>query len=242
MTVADPITSVLGPKRPSKLKVRADIRRLERRKQQTLDAYQSDIPGEKRAAKDAAEQYDLEIRRTELRARGRKIDLVALVALRSANGSPLWSVANPFGAVADGYDGRCYGDTYGGTSMNGVYTPRKSSGVGYAEIPAGIAVSSRYHHTPEGRGSHVAVIPCDHGDKVLIPSAIPPLPKKARTIAEQAHKDERVKWVGVLYQPSEWLERKPDPAIVVEYMDLPGEYYALAVWGGDRARIMEFVD
>lgn len=39
-----------------------------------------------------------------------------------------------------------------------------------------------------------------------------------------------------------WAQVRPDPALVVEWTDRPGEYYALAVWGHDGPRIVEFVD
>ena len=50
--------------------------------------------------------------------------------------------------------------------------------------------------------------------------------------------------IGVLYQPTAWTELQPnaDPALVVEWLDRPGEDFALAVWGHDGPRIMEFVD
>lgn len=62
----------------------------------------------------------------------------------------------------------------------------------------------------------------------------------ADRIARKTRK--RAMWLGVLYQPESWRQIDPDPALICEYTDLPGEYYALAVWGGDRAKIMEWVD
>jgi hypothetical protein len=76
----------------------------------------------------------------------------------------------------------------------------------------------------------------------FVPVGIPPLPQPARDLFGNKAIRRRALWVGLLYQPQGWMEVKPDPAVVVEWACLPGEYYALAVWGGDRARIMEFVD
>lgn len=73
-------------------------------------------------------------------------------------------------------------------------------------------------------------------------AGMPPLPKKVRRLLGRHSLLKHAAWVGVLFQPEEWEEVRPDPAVVVEWKDLPGQYFALAVWGGDRARIMEFVD
>lgn len=75
----------------------------------------------------------------------------------------------------------------------------------------------------------------------FIAQGMPVLPARVREMIGNVDAD-RINWLGVLYQPDAWEEMKPDPALIVSYKDLPGEYYALAVWGGDRARIMEFVD
>lgn len=53
---------------------------------------------------------------------------------------------------------------------------------------------------------------------------------------------DNAKWMGILYQPDSWIEINPDPALIVEWKVLPKEYYCLAVWGGDKAQIEEFID
>lgn len=83
--------------------------------------------------------------------------------------------------------------------------------------------------------------PRDKDRKAFQPAGLPPLPPEARTILTDRKIRKRAAWVGVLYQPTEWREVRPDPAVVVEWRDRPGEYFALCVWGGDRAQIMEFV-
>ena len=78
--------------------------------------------------------------------------------------------------------------------------------------------------------------------RALTPSGLPALPPRVRELASDPQKRRRAKWVGVLYQPEEWEEINPDPALVVEWQAEPGVYYALAVWGDDGPAIMEFVD
>jgi len=75
----------------------------------------------------------------------------------------------------------------------------------------------------------------------FVPNGIPALPQRARRILSDHKIRRRAKWIGVLYQPESWTEVRPDPAVVCEWSDLPGQYYALMVWGPDYHRIMEFV-
>lgn len=90
------------------------------------------------------------------------------------------------------------------------------------------------------RRYRIADLPGD--GKEYIPDGMPVLPARVRALVQDKKILRRAKWIGVLYQPESWREVKPDPAVVAEWLDLPGEYYALAVWGGDRAKIMEWVD
>lgn len=78
--------------------------------------------------------------------------------------------------------------------------------------------------------------------KAFVPVGIPPLPRQARRLLTDKKIRERARWVGLLFQPEEWLEVQPDPAVVVEWKDLPDQYFALAVWGHDGPAVMEFVD
>ena len=78
--------------------------------------------------------------------------------------------------------------------------------------------------------------------QLQVPSGMPPIPQRVRDMLADTKIASRAKWIGVLYQPESWREANPDPALVVEWADVRGEYYALAVWGGDRAAIMEWVD
>lgn len=80
-----------------------------------------------------------------------------------------------------------------------------------------------------------------HPEVPLIPVGIPPIPTSVRAIlAREELKYARI--VGLLFQPEGWIEAKPDPALIVEWQCMGGEFFALAVWGQDRPGIMEFVD
>ena len=75
----------------------------------------------------------------------------------------------------------------------------------------------------------------------FVPTGFPALPEKAREIIRNERLRQYAAWIGVLYQPDGWSEKK-DPAVIVEWTDLPGEYFCLAIWGGDRAQIEEFFE
>lgn len=69
----------------------------------------------------------------------------------------------------------------------------------------------------------------------------PALPPAVRELARDKKIRKRAEFVGVLYQPEEWREVDPDPALIVKWRGVPG-YFALAVWGGDMPQLMEFID
>lgn len=77
--------------------------------------------------------------------------------------------------------------------------------------------------------------------RAFLPSGLPSLPPRVRDLATDDTIRRRANWVGVLYQPDQWREVEPDPALIVEWRDRPGEYFALAIWGGDRGQIEEFL-
>jgi hypothetical protein len=79
-------------------------------------------------------------------------------------------------------------------------------------------------------------------DRLVPTGGIPPSPHEARAILSHPTVVNNARTVGLLYQPDAWTEMKTDPAIVVEWQDLPGQWFALCIWGGDRASIMEFVN
>jgi len=91
-------------------------------------------------------------------------------------------------------------------------------------------------------GGHRKLVKVGHKAHNVQPgSGFPALPKRVRELASDPKIRKRAEWIGVLYQPEEWREVDPDPALVVKWKGVDG-YFALAVWGGDRAQLMEFVD
>lgn len=114
------------------------------------------------------------------------------------------------------------------------------------------AYRDTYYQGEEGRrsssavkvgGSYRSISGLRNQETTVEPGGhVPALPRQARRLLTDSRIRRRAAWVGLLYQPQEWREVRPDPAVVVEWKDLPGEYYALAVWGHDGPRIMEFVD
>lgn len=132
--------------------------------------------------------------------------------MRRADGSPVWALVDPRRPI-DHYNGRH--DTDGTTAW-----PRHDS-TWYRYIPY------------DDKAKRLA--------KSFIPDGMPALPKRVRALIKSPRVKRLATRVGVLYEPTTWREVKPDPALIVEWKDLPGEFYALAVWGGDRARIMEWV-
>jgi hypothetical protein len=185
-----------------------------RRRQAIMDRYRGGLPAELQSRDKLMIGLRQSQRALVARRRGRRIDLAGLLSEHRADGLPLWAIVDPTVSISAG---------------NG---KRDSDGTFYVAM-AGDRCSSLY----------VRYRPHDQADGVraFVPLGMPVIPRRAREILRDEKVRRRAKWVGVLYQPEEWQEVNPDPAIVVEWKDAPGEFYALAVWGGDRARIMEFV-
>ena len=78
------------------------------------------------------------------------------------------------------------------------------------------------------------------GGPQLVPSGIPPIPAEARQIIQDKRVRRRAEDVLVLYMPEVWAEVDLDPAVVVRWHGR-SDWHCLAVWGGDRAQIEEFM-
>lgn len=154
-----------------------------------------------------------EVRRSVLRRCGRRIHLGQLMAERRADGSPAWAIVSPNQPI-------------GPNLNNGLHD---TNGSVYWHAPHYDVWLKLYEGAP-----NLA--------KSFKPVGMPALPPTVRTLCSDKTILRRAKRIGILYQPEAWVEVRPDPALVVEWADLPGEYYALAVWGVDGPRIMEFVD
>lgn len=178
-----------------------------------VEAYAGGLPREQQSKAVAGKAARLQAKRLMLSRKGRKINLAALLNMRREDGKPVWTVADPMHAADQPWkvDGRIF----------------KKSGYG-GRIQIG--------------GEDREIVGLKEPPTELRPvGGIPPLPATARKLATDPKIRKRAAWVGLLYQPDEWLEVNPDPAIVVEWKDLPGEYYCLCCWGVDGPAIMEFV-
>lgn len=152
------------------------------------------------------------IRAAYLSRVGRRIDLIALLRQRDQERRPVWTVADPLRKI-DRYNGRIEND--------GDVCVGKAGSDGFVRL------SSRRRID---------------GDSSFEPAGMPALPPRVRELASDPKIRGRARWIGVLYQPEEWHEIDPDPALVVEWKDRPDEYFALAIWGDDRPEIEEFLD
>lgn len=180
------------------------------------------------------QQCRLEVRRTWLSRQGRKIDLISLLTQRREDGSPLWAIADPMMKL--GGEKRWSGTD----TRNGMIECSSSAQTATYWVAAKSHQRSRW-----GSGYDLAAsitVPMHDVNHDYTADAIPALPARVRALFGDKKIRDRAKFVALLYQPSEWRLPKPDPAVVVEWWDRPGEYFALAVWGVDGPAIMEFVD
>lgn len=209
--------------RPRLSTVRAAIRGIRRTLRSEIratESYRDGLAAEdqtsRRRRAEALTVARRQAREVYLSRQGRRIDLPGLLRQRDGAGKPLWAIFDPMQQL---YNGAC----------------RMSEGKRDSDGTMMIS------------GKWVKIPGCDWKNQSGVVTAflpaggIPPIPARARELFRDRKIRRRAKWVGLLYQPEEWLAAKPDPAVVVEWCDRPGEYYALAVWGGDFRQIMEFV-
>lgn len=226
-------TSARINRRSARAQVKIARRQLSRAKAR----YAQGTEAEAQSLRALIDATHLECRRTMLRSKGRKIALLGLLSQLRQDGNPLWALVNPLHKIG------CSSRWASGLNSNGAYSMAQERSAQYSERPAG-------YNVLEINGRDAITIPLDlgivlesgGGYRHLVPSGMPALPPKVRRILSNPKVLKRANWIGVLYQPAEWSKPNPDPALVVEWKDVPGEYYALAIWGGDYHRIMEFVD
>ena len=183
--------------------------------QAVVAAYAGGLAAELASCKGLSEQLRAKARRIVIAGIGRRIDLVALLRKSRADRKPLWALADPTARVDIGNGGR---DSDGDALI--ASRADRSGYRGRERVSIGAPIKGHANFTPSG---------------------MPALPARVRELATDPKVRGLAKWVGVLYQPEEWTAVNPDPALVVEWRDLPGQYYALAIWGGDRPELMEFV-
>lgn len=223
---ADPIEAALSPRITRGLAA-CDVRDLRRAAQEIRARYRGGLKAEmdsrdtllaNSGLRSQLRQYSRShkrpaIRRAILSRRGRKIDLAGLLNLSRADGAPVWAVVDPRKPI----------DSSNGTQQQ------------WSQKPSTLHVGGLKIEVPGLRRRKL--------DYTAV--GLPPIPARVRellTSPDYVKLRSRTVWMGVLYQPDEWTKKKPDPALVVEWIDNPGVYFALAVWGGDRAKIMEWVD
>lgn len=220
-TKIDPINAALG-QRKLLSDVQDEIAAARESLHAEMDAtadYVGGLPAEITSAKFRRKKAKLAARLAARKAwvsrKGRPIDLVALLKQSRPDGLPLWALADPMRASDQNVRVDSGGDyVVGNNNACGNYDNKLSSVI------------------KVGRKTGRSMRPAD---------GIPPLPPVARRIVIDKDIRRRAHFVHLLYQPAEWLQVNPDPAIVVEWIDLPGQYFALCVWGADRPQIMEFV-
>lgn len=186
-----------------------------------LARYAGGLPAEQQScvammagSREAAKSLRRAVRVAVLGRTGRRIDLGALMSQRRPDGQPAWAVVDPHYPIGAGGNGKHDLDGTVGWPV------RHGDGSNWVSLYEKSATVT----------------------KGFLPLGMPALPPRVRALATDRHVMRRAKRIGVLYQPDAWREVDPDPALVVEWRDLPGEYYALAVWGVDGPAIMEFVD
>lgn len=182
-----------------------------------LRAYVGGLPAElisARLRRDAAyAEARKTVRKARLGAKGRRIDLPALLRQCGKDRRPLWALVDPMRWTPENDEGKRDSDGTMRVSCFWVRIPGSDW-----KNESGKVVAFR----PEG--------------------GIPPIPETARKLFADRIIRRDASWVGLLYQPDSWREANPDPAVVVEWKSRPGEYYCLAVWGDDAPTIMEWVD
>jgi hypothetical protein len=248
-----PLVSALTDPRPQRRSVRAKIRRVRRQldasrrdRRELLALYRGGLHGEQLAAgevrrvgREVMRRHRQQVRAIYLGRVGRRIDLMSLLALSRPDGTPCWTVADPLDKGNGQYVHYMRPEGMGAGNTSYMSSVLPGDIVGQTVIVG--TEKGETIFTPHCRGDRS---PGNLGRHVRPQGGLPPLPPAVRKLARDTKIRRRAKWIGVLYQPTAWEELRPnpDPALVVEWKDLPGEYYALAVWGHDGPRIMEFVD
>jgi hypothetical protein len=158
---------------------------------------------------------------------GRRIDLIALLKQCNEEGEFFWGLADPFQKFG----------SYNGYSFIPENEPKRGiRKICQADLTTWRDVTIEHPLSVNLKGWRY--MPC-------VVKATPPMPPRVRALALKPKLRKRARWIGLVFPLDHtWMvEKGVDPALVAEWKDRPGEYYALAVWGRkDRPRIMEFVD
>jgi len=208
------IMSFVGP-RSTRSSSRRAVRKIMRENRSLRIAYAGGTPAELQSRKVSYIAQRAKVRAAFLARLGRPIDIRSMLKCRNERNEPTWALVDPTKPVG---------------SANGKHDTDGTIAWPFLNGEVGEVVWFRYMQPVPGR------LP-----RAFEPSGIPPIPGTVRRTLAKILKAKRTARVGILYQPETW-EVRPDPALVVEWKDRLGEFFALAVWGGDRAQIMEWVE
>lgn len=218
-TVSVDLLSALQP-RVGKLVTKGRIRSIRDRFASQRLAYSGGLPAEQQSLESARVHVHNQIRAEFFGQVGRRIDLMSLLCQQGADGNPLWALVDPLHTIG---------------WLNGRVSEKGKRVIPDAEVQVGELERSSQVFSLLARFSKPL-------DESFDPIGLPPLPQRVRELAINQKIRRQAFWVGVLYQPDQWAAVDPDPALIVQWKDRPGEYHALAVWGVDGPAILEFVD
>ena len=207
------------------------------------ERYAGGLPAEAQSAEILESQARVEaanlrkrVRMAVLGRRGRRIDLAAIMRQRRPDGRPAWAIVDPTHPISATV-------TYASDGNHYVHPANGEIGSsGDVAWPAIIRGEKIHYNRWTVRDRRVPGLAGPELASGFLPTGLPALPDRVRELVRDPNVIRRANRIGVLYQPEAWVEVNPDPALVVEWTDRPGEYYALAVWGVDGPAIMEFVD
>lgn len=203
---------------PDVQRIASEVSQAVKEHRQKREAYAGGLEAERQSWREIQSQGLARIRAAHLRGVGRPIDLIALLRQRNSHGMPIWAYADP--------------------------ARRLSSRNGGVMGSGNVAIAPATRENAEKEKDHVIVTGRSFSEtpgRTFIPQGIPAIPARAREILQNGWIRQRAACIGILFQPQAWAEVDPDPAIVVEWRDLPGEHFCLAVWGDDRPAIEEFI-
>jgi hypothetical protein len=191
-----------------------EIRLVEYKIEEIQEATKNPFPAEIPSIEKLLEEENLALRKLKAKGRvqGRKIDLIKLLNLKNKNGDLRWMIADPRRELGQ---------------FNGAYYPKRGT------------IYSSYREIDIHPVSERNIF--DFREVIHVAEGFPILPQRIRDMIKTLRDAGDCSMIAVLFQPKLWRKYKEDPALIVEYKDLPGEYYALAIWGGDRPEIEEFL-
>lgn len=166
------------------------------------------------------ERFNYQNKLNKVLSVSQEIDLISLLRMRTKSNMPTWSLVSPQHPIKESF----------------------VRGTGTYSIPR-IEIDSMYGYRLEiNTGKTIpGLVYYEHA---LYPKSFPVLPDKVREMIRQYKYD--TVFMGILYKESDWEiaevpKAVPDPALIVQWKGIEDKYFCLAIWGGDRSEIQEFV-